>query len=168
MPFFRTAPTALDLPVENTCALSRAHPPALHLPPGLSSVPRLLSVHHRGAGSAEAPLGRDASALCRPACGPRRADGEGVGTDTFSLLGANTASIVKMNNLLHRDCLLTALSLFTFQLSNTLDGEPACQPFRRSPRAQPPGFSPQETVSISSARSGSNYSCSVMTLSILS
>lgn len=90
------------------------------------------------------------------------------GTDTFSLLGANTASIVKMNNLLHRDCLLTALSLFTFQLSNTLDGEPACQPFRRSPRAQPPGFSPQETVSISSVRSGSNYSCSVMTLSILS
>ena len=47
---------------------------------------------------------------------------------TFSLLWARTGSMVEMNNLLNHNCLLTALSLFTFQLLNTLGGVPGVSP----------------------------------------
>lgn len=91
-----------------------------------------------------------------------------------SHLWANTGRIVKMNNLLNRDCLLTALSLFTSQLLNIpvkrLGVSPWPTPSFFSQAGMLPAscFSLPKTFSISFVRSGSNYSCSVMTLSILS
>lgn len=70
-----------------------------------------------------------------------------AGSDQFSRwekkthLWANTGRIVKMNNLLNRDCLLTALSLFTSQLLNI--------PVKRlgvSPWPTPSFFSPGRDV----------------------
>lgn len=147
MPFFSTALTAFDLPVKNICVHSHAYPLAFYLPLCLFSVfPRLLFLSiTAGRGGA----GRKGSrAQPRPLSGVTRAPSAVQHVDhaassqaqttpsrleekrqTFSLLRANTASIVKMNNLLNRNCLLTALSLFTFQLLNTLGGAPGCQPF---------------------------------------
>lgn len=75
------------------------------------------------------------SSLCCPECEQLRSQAASEQASrleenlkTVSLLWANTGSIVKMNNLLTRDCLLTALSLFTSQLLNTLGGVPGCQP----------------------------------------
>ena len=57
-----------------------------------------------------------------------RLSGREENIQTFSLLWARTGSMVEMNNLLNRKCLLTALSLFTFQLLNTLGGVPGVSP----------------------------------------
>lgn len=103
-----------------------------------------------------------------------------AGSDQFSRwekkthLWANTGRIVKMNNLLNRDCLLTALSLFTSQLLNIpvkrLGVSPWPTPsfFPQAGMLPASCFSLPKTFSISFVRSGSNYSCSMMTLSILS
>lgn len=64
----------------------------------------------------------------------------------FCLLWANAGSIVKMNNLLNHNCLLTAPSLFTFRLLNTLGGVPGCQPFTDLPLLSEPVIFPAPSL----------------------
>lgn len=141
MPFLGTGLTAFDLPVKNICAHSRAYPlVSIFLSASSQYLPGssifLAITAERGGRAQPRPLSGvtrapsavqhvDHAASSQAQTTPSRLE---ENRQTFSLLGANAASIVKMNNLLNRNCWLTALSWFTLQLLNTLGGVPGCQP----------------------------------------